>query len=174
MKTISNFYSKINYPKRIVLYFLVYAPIIALVFWLSYEIRFINDPKTLNETVALNKESLRNFYLNTQRPYVLLWIIPLKFIILGLGAHYRSVLRYFRLQDALRVIYSLTIASVAIYLIPILNNAINKNTEQVPSIFAIPHSVVLVDYNLSILMFLGARVFIRMINERRKKRPQCK
>ena len=169
MKTISNFYNKTNYPKRIALYFLVYAPIIALVFWLSYEIRFLSDAKILNESLATNRETTRNFYMNYQRPYALMWIIPLKFIILGLGAHYRSVLRYFRLHDAMRVIYSLTIASTVIYLIPILQNSINKSTEQVPSIYAIPHSIVLVDYNLSILMFLGVRVFIRMINERRKR-----
>jgi len=168
MKTISKFYNKINYPKRIALYFLVYAPIIALVFWLSYEIRFLGDPKILSESVATNKDTIRNFYLNHQRLYALMWIIPLKFIILSLGAHYRSVLRYFRLQDAMRVIYSLTIATVVIYLIPILLNIINKNSDSLPSVYAIPHSIILVDYNLSILMFLGVRVLIRIINERRK------
>ena len=169
MKKITNFYNKTNYPKRIALYFLVYAPIIALVFWLSYEIRFISDLKNLTESVTTNKENTRLFYMNYQRYYALIWIIPLKFLILGLGAHYRSVLRYFRLQDAMRVIYSLTIASVVIYLIPVLQNLINKNSETGSNIYGIPHSIVLVDYNLSILMFLGVRVMIRTINERRKK-----
>ncbi len=169
MKKITNFYNKTNYPKRIALYFLVYAPIIALVFWLSYEIRFISDPKNLTESVTTNKENTRLFYMNYQRYYALIWIIPLKFLILGLGAHYRSVLRYFRLQDAMRVIYSLTIASVVIYLIPVLQNLINKNSETGSNIYGIPHSIVLVDYNLSILVFLGVRVMIRTINERRKK-----
>ena len=169
MKKITNFYNKTNYPKRIALYFLVYAPIIALVFWLSYEIRFISDLKNLTESVTTNKENTRLFYMNYQRYYALIWIIPLKFLILGLGAHYRSVLRYFRLQDAMRVIYSLTIASVFIYLIPVLQNLINKNSETGSNIYGIPHSIVLVDYNLSILMFLGVRVMIRTINERRKK-----
>jgi FlaA1/EpsC-like NDP-sugar epimerase len=168
MKTITNFYNKTNYPKRLVLYFLVYAPIIVFVFWLSYEIRFLSDAKILNESVASNKENTRNFYLNYQRFYALMWILPLKFIILGLGAHYRGVLRYFRLHDAMRVIYSLTIASIIIYFIPSFQNLINKSGEQGASIYAIPHSVVLVDYNLSILMFLGVRVLIRAINERRK------
>jgi FlaA1/EpsC-like NDP-sugar epimerase len=169
MKTITNFYNKTNYPKRLVLYFLVYAPIITLVFWLSYEIRFLSDTKILSETTLINKENSRNFYLNYQRPYALMWIIPLKFIILGLGAHYRSVLRYFRLHDAMRVIYSLTIASIIIYFVPTVQNLTNKNGESGASIYAIPHSVVLVDYNLSILMFLGVRVLIRAINEHRKK-----
>ncbi len=169
MKKITNFYNKTNYPKRIALYFLVYAPIIVLVFWLSYEIRFISDSKNLTESVAINKENTRLFYMNYQRYYALMWIVPLKFILLGLGAHYRSVLRYFRLQDAMRVIYSLTIASVVIYLIPILQNLINKNGEPSSNIYSVPHSIVLVDYNLSILMFLGVRVLIRTINERRKK-----
>jgi FlaA1/EpsC-like NDP-sugar epimerase len=169
MKTITNFYNKTNYPKRLALYFLVYAPIIALVFWLSYEIRFLSDTKILNESVATNRETTRNFYMNEQRPYALIWIIPLKFIILGLGSHYRSVLRYFRLHDAMRVVYSLTIASIIIYFIPNLQNLIKINNEPGTSIFAIPHSIVLVDYNLSILMFLGVRVLIRAINEHRKK-----
>ncbi len=171
MKTITNFYNKANYPKRLALYFLVYAPIITAVFWLSYEIRFLSDTKIINEALATNKENTRNFYMNYQRYYALIWIIPLKFIILGLGAHYRSVLRYFRLHDAMRVIYSLTIASFVIYLIPTLQNLIIKGAEPGASIYTIPHSVVLVDYNLSILMFLGVRVLIRAINERRKKDP---
>lgn len=174
MKTITNFYNKANYPKRLALYFLVYAPIITAVFWLSYEIRFLSDTKIINEAAATNKENTRNFYMNYQRYYALMWIIPLKFIILGHGAHYRSVLRYFRLSDALRVIYSLTIASFIIYLIPTLQNLIIKGAEPGPSIYTIPHSVVLVDYNLSILMFLGVRVLIRAINERRKKDPNLK
>jgi len=169
MKTITNFYNKTNYPKRLALYFLVYAPIIALVFWLSYEIRFLSDTKILNESVATNRETTRNFYMNEQRPYALIWIIPLKFIILGLGSHYRSVLRYFRLHDAMRVVGSLSIASIIIYFIPNLQNLIKINNEAGTSIFAIPHSIVLVDYNLSILMFLGVRVLIRAINEHRKK-----
>lgn len=171
MKSITQFYSKTNYPKRLVLYFLVYAPIIVLVFWLSYEIRFLSDAKILNESVVPNKESTRNFYMNYQRFYALMWILPLKFIILGLGAHYRSVLRYFRLHDALRVIYSLSIASIIIYFIPSFQNLINPSGGSGNSIYTIPHSVVLVDYNLSILMFLGVRVLIRTINERRKTDP---
>ncbi len=171
MKNITNFYNKTNYPKRLALYFLVYAPIVTAVFWLSYEIRFISDAKILNEAVTTNKENTRNFYMEYQRYYALMWIIPLKFIILGLGAHYRSVLRYFRLPDAIRVIYSLSIASLVIYLIPTLQNLITKSSEPGLSIYTIPHSIVLVDYNLSILMFLGVRVLIRTINERRKKDP---
>ena len=171
MKNISNFYNKTNYPKRLAIYLLVYAPITALVFWLSYEIRFLSDTKILNEGAATNRETIRNFYMNYQRFYALLWIVPLKFIILGLGAHYRGVLRYFRLHDAIRVVYSLTIASIVIYLIPISLNIINNNIEQSPSIYAVPHSIILVDYNLSILMFLGVRVLIRTINERRKTDP---
>jgi len=169
MKTITNFSKKTNYPKRLALYFCVYAPIIALVFWLSYEIRFLSDTKILNESLATNRDNTRNFYMNYQRPYALLWIIPLKFVILGLGAHYRSVVRYFRLHDAMRVVYSLTIASIIIYFIPYLQNLLKINGEPGTGIYAIPHSIVLVDYNLSILMFLGARVLIRAINERRKK-----
>ena len=167
MKNISNFYNKTNYPKRVALYFLVYAPLIALVFWLSYEIRFISEAKILADG-AVGREKIRNTYMYYQRPYALLWVIPLKFMILGLGAHYRSVLRYFRLQDAMRVFYSLTISSLIIYLIPFLH-IITPGGEPGSSIYLIPHSIILVDYNLSILVFLGVRVFIRTINEKRKK-----
>jgi len=167
MKNISNFYNKTNYPKRVALYFLVYAPLIALVFWLSYEIRFISEAKILADG-AVGREKIRNTYMYYQRPYALLWVIPLKFMILGLGAHYRSVLRYFRLQDAMRVFYSLTISSLIIYLIPFLH-IITPVGEPGSSIYLIPHSIILVDYNLSILVFLGVRVFIRTINEKRKK-----
>jgi len=169
MKNLINPQSKSNYAKRVLVYFLVYSPIIALVFWLSYEIRFISELKPVTESGAANRENLRNLYLYYQRPNALVWVIPLKFIILSLGAHYRSVLRYFRLQDAMRVIYSLTIASVIIYLIPVFHNIIYPSADPGPNIYLIPRSVILVDYNLSVLMFLGVRVAIRTINEYRKK-----
>ena len=169
MKNLTNFYNKQNYTQRLIIYFLVYAPIIALGFWLSYEIRFISDLKNSTESGVVNKENLRSFYLDYQRHNALLWIIPLKFIILSLGSHYRSLLRYFRLQDALRVIYSLTLSSVVIYLIPVVINFIKPIESTAPHIYNIPRSVILVDYNLSVLMFLGARVAIRTLNERRKR-----
>lgn len=167
MKNISNFYNKTNYPKRVALYFLVYAPLIALVFWLSYEIRFISETKILADG-SNGREKIRYAYMYNQRPNALLWVIPLKFFILGLGAHYRSVLRYFRLQDAMRIFYSLTISSLIIYLIPFLH-IITPVGDPGSSIYLIPHSIILIDYNLSILVFLGVRVFIRTINEKRKK-----
>jgi FlaA1/EpsC-like NDP-sugar epimerase len=167
MKNISNFYNKTNYPKRVALYFLVYVPLIALVFWLSYEIRFISEAKILADG-SNGREKIRYAYMYNQRPNALLWVIPLKFFILGLGAHYRSVLRYFRLQDAMRIFYSLTISSLIIYLIPFLH-IITPVGDPGSSIYLIPHSIILIDYNLSILVFLGVRVFIRTINEKRKK-----
>lgn len=169
MKKFTNFYNKTNYLQRAVIYSLVYIPVIALVFWLSYEIRFISDLKTISESGIKNKEALKQFYLESQRYSALLWIIPLKFIILGFGSHYRSALRYFRLQDALRVIYSLTLSSVIILLIPVFYNSIHPNLEPGHNMYIVPRSIILVDYNLSVLMFLGVRVAIRTINENRKK-----
>jgi len=168
MKTLTHFYNKQNYTQRLIIYFLVYAPIITLVFWVSYEIRFISDLKSASESGLVNKEILRNFYLDYQRPHALLWIIPLKFIILSMGSHYRSALRFFRIHDAMRVIYSLTIATIIIYLIPIAHDSISHPTEITANIYNIPRSVILVDYNLSVLIFLGVRVAIRTLNERRK------
>lgn len=167
MKTLISLYDPKNYFQRLLIYFLVYAPIITLVFWLSYEIRFISDLKNTTGGGAINKESLSSFYLDHQRYYALLWIIPLKFIVLGLGSHYRSALRYFRLHDAMRIIYSLTIATVIIYLIPVVYGLINSDPQY--TIYNIPRSIILVDYNLSVLMFLGVRVAIRTLNERRKQ-----
>lgn len=168
MKTLISTQNQTNYIKRIAVYFLVYTPIIALAFWLSYEIRFISDIKNASERILINKENLRQYYMEIQRPHALLWIIPLKLIVLGFGSHYRSVIRYFRVQDALQVIYSLTLASVIIYLIPTLHNIIFPSGEISTNYYIIPRSIILVDYNLSILLFLGTRVTIRLINEKRK------
>jgi FlaA1/EpsC-like NDP-sugar epimerase len=153
MKTLTNLHNKTNYAKGAAVYFLVYTPIIILAFWLSYEIRFISDTKNLLENGINNKESLRRTYLEFQRPQALLWVIPLKFILLGFGSHYRSVLRYFRVQDALQLIYSLTFASLIIFLIPTLHSLIYPLTETGVNKYIIPRSVILVDYNLSVLLF---------------------
>lgn len=149
--------------KRGATYFLVYAPIIALVFWISYEIRFIS------EIGELSKEKAVNIFLYQQRPAALLWIIPLKFILLGFFKQYRGVFYYFRLYDAILLTLSLTLASLVLFLIPTLHNLIYTTNPSGTNIFIIPRSVVLIDFNLSVLAFLGVRVAIRTIRERIKK-----
>jgi FlaA1/EpsC-like NDP-sugar epimerase len=169
MKTLISTQGKTNYAKRAAVYFLVYTPIIVLAFWLSYEIRFISDIKNIIENINSNKENLRHTYLEIQRPQALLWIIPLKFILLGFGSHYRSVIRYFRVQDALQLIYSLTLASLIIFLIPTIYSSLYSHPESGLNSYIIPRSIILVDYNLSVLLLLGTRVVIRLVNEKRKK-----
>ena len=168
MKTLITSQNQTNYAKRIAVYLFVYTPVIVLAFWLSYEIRFISDIKSTSESTLINKENLRHYYTEIQRSNALLWIIPLKLALLGLGSHYRSVIRYFRVQDALQVIYSLTAASLIIFLVPTLHSLFYPITEVHTKYYIIPRSIILIDYNISILLFLGTRVAIRLVNERRK------
>ena len=53
-------------------------------------------------------------YLFTQRPHALLWVVPLKFVLLGLFGQFRGVFYYFRLHDAMRMVFALSLATLAI------------------------------------------------------------
>jgi FlaA1/EpsC-like NDP-sugar epimerase len=116
MKTLIKEYGKINYLKRTTIYLFLYSLIIFSAFWLAYEIRFIGDMRNTGEST--------HDYLYIQRPHALIWVIPLKLIFLGFSSHYRNVIRYFRIQDALQIIYSLTLASIILFLISTIHTFI--------------------------------------------------
>jgi FlaA1/EpsC-like NDP-sugar epimerase len=100
-------------------------------------------------------------FLFTQRPQALLWVVPLKFLLLGLFGQFRGVFYYFRLHDALRMVFALSLATLVILLLPFVSG-----TNGPTATLGLPRSVALVDFNLSLLLFVGFRVSIRTLRER--------
>jgi FlaA1/EpsC-like NDP-sugar epimerase len=136
-------------------FFVVYGFLAAMSWWLSYEMRFSGG------AILTTADKDIEGYLFTQRPYALLWVVPLKFILLGLFGQFRGVFYYFRLHDAFRMVFALSLATLAILLLPFLSG-MNGPT----STWGIPRSIALVDFNLSLLLFVGFRVSIRTLRER--------
>ncbi|MCX6918075.1 MAG: nucleoside-diphosphate sugar epimerase/dehydratase [Verrucomicrobia bacterium] len=146
---------KVSPVQRWLFFFFVYGSLAALSLWLSYEIRFSGG--VILTTVDKDVEG----FLFTQRPHALLWIVPLKFLLLGLFGQFRGVFYYFRLHDALRMVFALSLATLVILLLPFVSGMNGPTTT-----FGLPRSVALVDFNLSLLLFVGFRVSIRTLRER--------
>ena len=82
---------------RTAIFFAAYGMLAALSLWFAYELRFVGaDEPTTAEHLAFES------YLNEQRPYALLWLVPLKVCLLAFWGQFRGVFYYFRLPDALR------------------------------------------------------------------------
>ncbi len=142
--------------QRVALFVAIYGVLAALSLWFAYQLRFLGaDEPTTAAYVAFEA------YLSGQRPYALLWVIPLKVVLLGLAGQLRGVFYYFRLPDALRMGAALSGAMALMLLVPLLTAGTGFGRY-----FAIPRGVTLVDFHLSLILFIGFRVSIRALRER--------
>jgi len=146
---------KVGPLQRGIFFLLVYGSLAAVSLWLSYEMRFSGGAAL----TAADKDI--EGYLYVQRPMALLWVVPLKFLLLGLFGQFRGVFYYFRLHDALRMVFALSLATLAILLLPFLSGLNGPS-----AVWGIPRSIALMDFNLSLLLFVGFRVSIRTLRER--------
>ena len=150
--------------QRAAFFSVVYGALAALALWLAYELRF-NDA----DFISGAGQQVFDAYLYHQRPLVLLWLVPLKVLLLWSFGQFRGVLYYFRLPDALRMGAALFIATVCALIVPELTAATGSDDS-----FGPPHGVVLIDFNLTILFFIGFRVLVRALRERLSTKKQRK
>ena len=146
----------VNRLQRAAFFFAAYGALAALSLWFAYELRFAG-PETASSGERLAAEA----YLYLQRPMVLLWLIPLKVLLLGAWGQFRGVFYYFRLPDALRMGFALVVATVVVVALPSLIGSGNP-----AQAFSVPRGVALMDFNLSLVLFVGFRVSIRALRER--------
>jgi FlaA1/EpsC-like NDP-sugar epimerase len=144
----------VNRLQRAAFFFATYGVLAALSLWFAYELRFAGEDAGAQHEAA-------ETYLYLQRPQALLWLIPLKVLLLGAWGQFRGVFYYFRLPDALRMGLALA-AATALALLLAATVGHGRPTEA----FDIPRGVLLVDFNLSLVLFLGFRVSIRALRER--------
>jgi FlaA1/EpsC-like NDP-sugar epimerase len=147
---------------RLGFFSLVYGALAALSLWFTYEIRFVGSHLLIG-----SDPKLQDGFLEQQRLSALLWVVPLKIILLGLFGQFRGVFYYFRLHDAMRMALALALASVAMLLLPNLTGGIYYTNP-----WGLPRSLVLMDFNLSLLLFVGFRVSIRALRERFSERSK--
>ena len=142
--------------QRAAFFFATYGALAALSLWFAYELRFAG-PEELNGGERRAAEA----YLHLQRPQALLWLIPLKVLLLGAWGQFRGVFYYFRLPDALRMGFALATATAIALVLPSLLGGGDP-----AHAFGVPRGVTLVDFNLSLVLFVGFRVSIRALRER--------
>ena len=142
MKNLTTF-SPAKFLKRTSTYLIAYSILAACSILLAYIVRFSASP------------SLQFPTLTTLGGFILFKLISLWFF-----SQFRGVIYYFRFVEAKETVYALVVATVAIiitdiYVQPLINF----------DIFVVPRSVILIDLNLSILMFVGFRVIVRITRE---------
>ncbi len=147
--------SSVSWTQRALFFLVVYGSLAAGSLWFAYELRF-----TGANVVGAEPAKVEAF-LQTQRPAALLWVVPLKFLLLGLAGQFRGVFYYFRLHAALRMAGALATATLLMLLLPEVAGAVTATAT-----FSLPRGVTLVDFNLSLLLFVGFRVSIRALRER--------
>jgi FlaA1/EpsC-like NDP-sugar epimerase len=148
--------SPTHYLRRSAFFFTLYGALAALSLWFAYELRFSgsNEPATLGHLTS-------EVYLYHQRPSALLWVVPLKVCLLWIFGQFSGVFYYFRLTDAIRKVIALALASAMIFSAAHLFGVVGPE-----DVFGIPRGVVLIDFNLSMVLFVGFRVSIRAMRER--------
>ena len=146
----------VNRLQRAAFFFAAYGVLAALSLWFAYELRFAGP-----EEMTIGERQAAEAYMYVQRPMVLLWLIPLKVLLLGAWGQFRGVFYYFRLPDALRMGFALAAATALAFLLPSLIGSGNP-----AQAFSVPRGVTLVDFNLSLVLFVGFRVSIRALRER--------
>lgn len=114
-----------------------YLLILAVSYWLAFELRF-------DFSVTENYEAVR--------VQTIWWVLLLKFSLLLSFGQMESVLSYFRLPDALRLLLALTLAAVILVLIWYQFNG--KGLA--------PRSVILSDLQFSFLALVGFRLLFRL------------
>ena len=147
--------------KQAALFFATYAILAALSLWFAYELRFPGSDEPITaEHLAFEA------YLHGQRPIALLWLVSLKVGLLALWGQFRGVYYFFRLPDALRTALALATATFVALIAPYL---LGGGVADDP--FSLPRGVALLDFNLSLVLFIGFRVTVRTLRERFTERP---
>jgi nucleoside-diphosphate-sugar epimerase len=146
----------VSHIQRVSFFSATYGALAALCLWFAYELRF-------GGFVAGNliDAKIADQFLNIQRPLTLLWVVPLKITALGLVGQFRGVFYYFRLPDALRLMLGLVATSVVIFLVSTFIGGVDQF-----HVWRLPHGVILTDFNISLVVFVGFRVVIRALRER--------
>jgi FlaA1/EpsC-like NDP-sugar epimerase len=142
--------------QRAAFFFATYGALAALSLWFAYELRFSGEA----EMTRADKQVFEAF-LHDQRIWALAWVVPLKVLLLGAFGQFRGVFYYFRLPDALKMGFALAAATALVLLMPLFSGGVG-----VENAGGIPRGVALVDFNLSLVLFVGFRVSIRALRER--------
>lgn len=140
-------FSPANFFKRTAIYLIAYTLLATLSLYLAYIIRF-------SASTALQFPAL----------ITLAGFILFKLISLWFFGQFRGVIYYFRFLEAKEIFSALVVATTAILVVDVYIQPLTNFP-----IFSVPRSIVLIDLNLSLLLFVGFRVLVRISREALKK-----
>ena len=148
--------SPVNRFQRAAFFFAVYGGLAALSLWFAYELRFSGG-----EEMTKADQQMFAVYLHQQRLLALVWIVPLKVLLLGAFGQFDGVFYFFRLPDALKMGIALAATAALALIVPAFFVGVGPDHAA-----SIPRGVTVVDFNLSLILFVGFRVSIRALRER--------
>lgn len=126
---------------RIGVLFVIYALVLALSRWLSYQLRFDFDLPP-EATVQLGAHWW--------------WVVSLKLLVLCLFGQFSGLLSYFSIPDLRRLIYAVSASSLLLLTV----------RYSWPGFYAAPRGVILLDYFFSLAGLVTVRLGFRMVRER--------
>ena len=136
-------------PLRMVGVLAIYSSLLAIAYWLAFELRFeFLVPGPAEHEGDANWQAIR---LGT-----LPWLVLAKLAILLAMGEFRGILHFFRLPDLTRIFAALSLAAVVLVLLWYF-----KNGEA-----CTPRSVILADFQFSFVFLSGFRLFCRIYAER--------
>lgn len=138
--------------RRAAIWILCYSVLIALSFWLSYELRFF-DAKVVEKNPGIQA-------ILAQRASILPAVLLVKVLLLWAFGLFRGMYHYFRLRDAARLALALALSTVALLALSLLSGEAGSTP------MAIPRGALLIDFNLSLLFIAAFRVGLRVAAER--------
>ena len=88
----------------------------------------------------------------------IVWIVPLKLVILGLFRQFSGLLTFFGVRDLFRVFGAIAVSAVVVFL--------SRYLFEIGSEYSPPRGVVFIDFVLSFMGLSGLRLLIRIYRER--------
>jgi FlaA1/EpsC-like NDP-sugar epimerase len=129
---------------RMILLLVLYTVTLTVSLWLAYQLRFDFDVPE----VPVN--------FRAQMVSVVLWMIPLKLVLLWFFRQFAGLLSYFSIPDLTRLFYSVGLSSAIVAAVRLLGG-INH---------APPRGVILTDFVLSLVGLASIRLAFRLTRER--------
>ena len=130
---------------RVAIIFCGYTTLVTMAIWLAYQLRF-------DFFVNLAPDE-RKYQENVFR--VVLWILPLRLIILAAFRQYSGLLSYFGTPDMYRLAKAVCVGSALIAIVRL----------QITSYLVPPRGVILIEFLLTFLFLAGFRTGCRVIKE---------
>ena len=134
---------------RILLLGVAYSGVILAAHWLAYLIRYEFHPPAEERTL---------FWLTQE------WALPLELVFLFAFGQFRSMLTYFSLPDARRIVYACGGAAIVMATVWYISKGYD----------APPRSIILLSFLLSTFGLITMRVMFRMLRERQRSNGNSK